>query len=164
MGAGADDSMKPLHTSDLPGVLEAGSRKASTGQTESVPESTAQSSMERLPSGNVDWTAALEHMDGDRELLNEVARLFADEWPKTKAELDAALECGDFKRSERLAHGLKGAAANLGAKALSESAFNLEKTARAREQQQARDQWQVVQNEGQRVVNEIGLLFAKIPS
>ncbi|HEV2205393.1 MAG TPA: PAS domain S-box protein [Candidatus Acidoferrales bacterium] len=165
MGAGADDYItKPLHASDLVTALErTRNGKGDAMRREVAAESAAARREEQASAGSIDWTAALEHMDGDRELLDEVARLFADEWPKTKAELDAALECADFKRSERLAHGLKGAAANLGAKALSESAFVLEKLARASQQQEARDQWRIVQSETHRVVTEIGSLSAKVP-
>jgi CheY-like chemotaxis protein/HPt (histidine-containing phosphotransfer) domain-containing protein len=165
LSAGADDYItKPLNTRDLIAALErVCNRKGSTVGTKLTLTRTAQHPGERIFSRSIDWTAALEHMDGDRELLDEVARLFAGEWPKTKAELDIALDCADLKRSERLAHGLKGAAANVGAKVLSEAAFTLETLTRAGQRREARDQWQVVQSEAQRAVNEIGSVFSRVP-
>jgi PAS domain S-box-containing protein len=149
--AGADDYItKPLHTPDLVAALD----RICNGKTV-APENSALAGTRREEHA-VDWTTALQRMDGDRELLDEVAHLFADEWPRTKDELSGALENEHWDVVERLAHGLKGAAANLCATAVSDSAFELEKLARAGEHQQAREQWRSVLSEGERVVSEIG--------
>jgi PAS domain S-box-containing protein len=151
--AGADDYItKPLHTPHLVAALDRLCKEKTDGAGNTGLEETHGRAEEQA----VDWTTALQHMDGDRELLDEVAHLFADEWPRTKDELSGALKNEHWDIVERLAHGLKGAAANLCATAVSDSAFQLEKLARAGEHQQAREQWRSVLSEGERVVSEIG--------
>lgn len=69
---------------------------------------------------------ALERVDGDEELLREVAQLFLADYPRALAEIREALSSGDAKRLEREAHGLKGAAANFGAQPVVAAALELE--------------------------------------
>jgi two-component system sensor histidine kinase/response regulator len=69
---------------------------------------------------------ALERIDGDRELLVEVAELFRRDCPKILDEIREAIARGDAKTLEREAHKLKGALGALGAPAASEAAQNLE--------------------------------------
>ena len=69
---------------------------------------------------------ALERVGGDRELLEEVAQLFLDDYPNSVTEIKEALAAGDPKGVERGAHSLKGAVANFGADSVVETAFALE--------------------------------------
>ena len=78
---------------------------------------------------SVDLAAALGRVEGDRELLEELVPLFADECPKNMAEMRRALEGRDAHGLERLADTMKGASASLGAKRVSETALELEKQA-----------------------------------
>ena len=162
MEAGANDYItKPLHTPDLLAALaRARSQRA---EAVAVKDRTDHLAIEREPitsRDGIDVAAALARVDGDRELLAEVARLFAEEWPATRAELEASLDQHDLKVTERLAHGLKGAAANLGAQSVSEPAFRLEKLARAGEYQQARDEWKIVRNAVEHLLTDTAILFA----
>jgi two-component system, sensor histidine kinase and response regulator len=159
--AGADDYItKPLHAPDLLAALDlADKRNAKT--TYSV---RSKQLVQRPASHCFDWTAALERMDGDRALLEEVARLFAEEWPKTEASLKSSLESRDLHACERLAHGLKGAAAHLGAGGVSECAFRLEKLARTGRYDEAREQWHTLKNEAEELLNEIESLSQKVSS
>ncbi|MGH9736837.1 MAG: ATP-binding protein, partial [Candidatus Acidiferrales bacterium] len=163
MEAGADDYItKPLHTPDLLAALaRARSQKAEAVAQE---DRTDHSTAEREPlvgRSGIDLAAALAHVDGDHELLVEVARLFAAEWSITRAELDASLDKHELKVTERLAHGLKGAAANLGAQSVSEPAFRLEKLARAGEYDQSCDEWKILRNAVEHLLTETTALFAK---
>ena len=63
----------------------------------------------------LDEELAMTRVGGDRELLKELAQLFAVEYPQMIAELRAAHERGDSQQVERAAHGLKGSIANFGA-------------------------------------------------
>jgi len=161
LDAGADDYItKPPHTPDLLAALErVYKRKAKIAYSAPSREPANQPA-----SHCFDLTAALERMDGDRGLLEEVGRLFAEEWPKTKASLESSLENRDLRASERLAHGLKGALAHLGARKVSESAFQLERLTRAGSYEEARNQWDALKNEAEQLVNEIESLFGKVPS
>ncbi len=182
MEAGADDYLsKPLHARDLLAIFDRIQRRKKEVKP-NVPEkkqeshgpAAALSSMtvssrqvQKAGIGSTDvfdWSAALEHLDGDHELLAEVARLFAEQWPASKAELEAALAKRDLTACERLAHGLKGAAAHLGARRVSESSFELEKLARGGRHEEAAQQWTEVKREAERLVSEIDALLRKVPT
>jgi PAS domain S-box-containing protein len=57
----------------------------------------------------------LARVDGDRELLAELAQIFREQAHELMAGLDAAVAEGDAKRVEHLAHTLRGSVANFGA-------------------------------------------------
>jgi len=77
-----------------------------------------------------DRDAALARVGGDAELLKELAELFREEWPRSLAHLRAAIESQDAAEIRSAAHGLKGAAANFGAKPAVDAASDLEKMGR----------------------------------
>jgi PAS domain S-box-containing protein len=74
--------------------------------------------------------AALKRVDGDRELLREVANLFFEDTPRLLAEVRNAIQRGDGKALERSAHTLKGSVGNFGARTAFEAAFSLEQMGR----------------------------------
>ena len=63
-----------------------------------------------------DKAVALSRVGGDAELLKEIAVLFLDDYPNSLSELRLAVACGDAKRVERSAHGIKGSVSNFGAR------------------------------------------------
>jgi HPt (histidine-containing phosphotransfer) domain-containing protein len=77
--------------------------------------------------GDIDWTMALEQLDGDRELLQELIGVFQQEWPGWRRELGQAVACGDSKGVKRLAHTIKGAVAQFVTGAALTAAEQLEK-------------------------------------
>jgi two-component system sensor histidine kinase/response regulator len=81
----------------------------------------------------IDRELALSRVGGDTELLNEIAVLFLDDYPKLLEELRIASERGDARAIERTAHSLKGSVSNFGASAAVEAAFTLENMGRAQE-------------------------------
>lgn len=125
--AGADDYLaKPVCSREL---LEALDRCAH-------PDAAAQPSAgQAAPTREyrtLDVRAALELVDGDRELFEELLQLFARDCPNQAAEIRGAFERGDARQLERLAHTVKGAAASLGAKGVSQAARALEEQARSK--------------------------------
>ncbi len=72
----------------------------------------------------------LERLEGDRELAREVVGLFVDDVPTQMAELRAAVEREDAEEAHRLAHGLKGAGANITAEVAQAYAREIEHLAR----------------------------------
>ncbi len=68
----------------------------------------------------------LKRFDGDKEFFNELMLEFLDTVPNQLQILNEAVKQGDAKLIERVAHGIKGAAGNLGAKNLADSALKLE--------------------------------------
>ena len=74
-----------------------------------------------------DLAAALERVDGDEELMQELAGLFLDECPQRMAEIHQSILKRDTSGLMRSAHALKGSVANFGARAATDAAGRLEK-------------------------------------
>ena len=81
----------------------------------------------------LDRALALERLGGDEELLQEVAKLFLEEYPGLMAEIREGIEIQDANRVERAAHSLKGSVANFASEAAWEAAFALEKMGREKQ-------------------------------
>jgi CheY-like chemotaxis protein len=77
----------------------------------------------------LDDTALMQRLGGDQQLLSEVAESFLEDWPARMASIESAARSGDADRVRSTARLLKGAAANLSAKALFEAAQALEQLA-----------------------------------
>ena len=77
-----------------------------------------------------DVDAALDSLDGDFELLREIAVIFLAQSPKHMEKILEAVSKRDPKLLERAAHALKGAAANLLAQGVVEAASKLEEIGR----------------------------------
>ncbi|HXX44612.1 MAG TPA: response regulator [Candidatus Acidoferrales bacterium] len=124
LAAGADEYVaKPIRIAEL---LEAMNRAAAA---RIAPP--AQSRAELLPA--LDFEAALARVDGDRLLLEELCRLFGEECTRNLSSLEGAHEACDAQTVAALAHAIKGAAASVGAYRLSRAAFELERSANARD-------------------------------
>jgi two-component system sensor histidine kinase/response regulator len=79
----------------------------------------------------IDVAGTLSAVDGDRNLLQELAALFLKEYPAWMAELGAAVRDGDVLQTEQTAHSLKGALVIYGNTAASHLASELETMGRA---------------------------------
>ena len=75
-----------------------------------------------LEIGGIDTSLGLKRVGGKRERYESLLRKFADKQAGTVVAVRAALAAGDLAAAEREVHSLKGAAAALGAVALSETA------------------------------------------
>jgi HPt (histidine-containing phosphotransfer) domain-containing protein len=62
-----------------------------------------------------DRSACLARVDGDEDLLGELAKIFLDECPAQLAAVREAVARGDCQTVERTAHALKGAVGNFAA-------------------------------------------------
>jgi two-component system, sensor histidine kinase and response regulator len=128
LSAGADEYVaKPIRMSELLAAMN----RVRMGKASPGPA--APPAVAAVASNNLAMAAALERVEGDRELFDELARLFADECPEDMRGIRQALEAGNSRAIEMLAHKIKGAALSLGAPQVSEAAFDLEKQARAGE-------------------------------
>ena len=67
------------------------------------------------PLAEIDWSAALENVGGDRELLRSVAAAALDEWSIFTDQLRAAIDRRDLVTIHRVAHTFKNAFRTLGA-------------------------------------------------
>ncbi len=77
-----------------------------------------------------DIDALRQRLMGDDELVEEVLKNFLTDIPQRLDSLRTSLGNQDFKGIERMAHTIKGAAANISAESLRETAFNLEQAAK----------------------------------
>lgn len=78
----------------------------------------------------LDRQAALERLEQDLELYEEICAIFCDDVPRILAELKTTLKVGDLPAATRHAHSIKSSAANIGATNLSEAARSAENALR----------------------------------
>lgn len=76
---------------------------------------------------------ALEQVVGDREMLKEVIDIYRQEYPKQLEEIQRAIERKDAEAIRLVAHTIKGAVANFGAKPAFETALALENIGKSKE-------------------------------
>ncbi len=140
---------KPIRTKELLAVLnEIGGRKG--GSNPSVELASGE-----LAINSIDLIAALERLDGDRDLFNELAQVFKTECPKIVREIARAIGSRDAASLEHQAHALKGSAASLGASAISQTASELEKMARSGEMKHAGELLKALEREVDRLFCEL---------
>ena len=77
----------------------------------------------------LDMTELLERVGGDAALARELLGIYAQSYPARMAAIRSAAEAGDFAAVAEVAHELKGAAANLAAKAALAATVRVEQSA-----------------------------------
>jgi PAS domain S-box-containing protein len=108
--AGMDGYLsKPVHADEL---IDAVERHASDGEAADPGSPSASVAPDR----GLDLEAALAHVNGDRRLLREIARVFLADLPRTMAALRRAVGAGDAAGTRAAAHALKGSVAIFGAR------------------------------------------------
>jgi PAS domain S-box-containing protein len=95
----------------------------------------------------LDKTAVLKRVDGDRELLREVAGLFFEDTPKLLSDIRTAIARVDGRGLERAAHTLKSSVGNFGATGAVEAAAQLELMGRRGDFAHAEESASVLENE-----------------
>lgn len=119
---------KPLRIQELLTVL--GELVVQRG-AESTPSMNGRGTANGEPpkGANMDRAAALRRMQGDEELLSELASVFLEDYPRQIAAIRNSLAPRDAATLQREAHALKGAAATLAAPHVSAAAQRLESLA-----------------------------------
>src|SRR4249920_569587 len=77
-----------------------------------------------------DLSKALNRVEGDLELLQEMVDLFLEEYPHMLKEIGHAITAGDAAALQHAAHTLKGSVSNFAADKATEASFALEKMGR----------------------------------
>lgn len=80
---------------------------------------------------SLNLSVALARVDGDVELLREIALIFLEQYPDSLAEVRAAVEAADASAIERSAHALKGSVGNFGAETARAAAYRIEEMGRS---------------------------------
>jgi two-component system, sensor histidine kinase and response regulator len=123
LSAGMDHYVtKPIDQKKLFEVVESFSTKRTMTESSGTTQMNSEMSF--------DPAAVLKRVDGDRELLAEIAGLFFEDTPRLLSEVRNAITCADGKALERSAHTLKGSVGNFGARTAFDAAFNLEQMGR----------------------------------
>ena len=131
--AGMDEYIaKPIRASELYTTID----RLVSGQAAGRSRDAAAIEIKADDSG-FDFIAALDSIDGDKGLFEELMGLFLEDYPQRLEEIEAALEKGDSDATERAAHTLKGAAGSLGLSRIQKRALQLEEQGRASDLVQA---------------------------
>jgi len=155
--AGADEYLtKPIRTNELLAALNQFAGRDNGGRSNRLPQG------DTHMTSNMNLAAALDRVEGDRELLDELIHLFAEECPKNMEEIRRACAGRDAHVLERLAHTVKGSAASLCAEEISEAAFALEKQARAGDFAAAGEQIKTLGVAVERLLPELETLLPKV--
>jgi HPt (histidine-containing phosphotransfer) domain-containing protein len=93
----------------------------------------------------LDLAKVLERMDGDLELLKELAGIFLSDCPQRMAEIRRAITQRDASGLMQAAHTIKGSAGNFGAHEAVEAARRLEIDATEHDWGQAEEHWAALQ-------------------
>ena len=133
LSAGMDDHLtKPIRPAELEKILErwvAGGKGAGEG-TPVTGEPVPGDPDEQADGDAVfDEKSLLQCLMGDRDLMLAIAGGFLQDLPRQLAALRSALDASDRDEVRRLAHTIKGSAANLSASRLREAAHEMERAA-----------------------------------
>jgi two-component system, sensor histidine kinase and response regulator len=143
---------KPIRTPELLAVLEK-IRNCKEGPDDRVDP------LLRNPCRNaVDLATALEGLDGDRALFDELTQLFREDCPRNIEGMRRAIGLHDAKGLEHHAHTLKGSSASLGAFSVSQAAGEIERLAQSDNVESTADQFKVLQEELERLFGELEAL------
>jgi CheY-like chemotaxis protein len=99
-----------------------------------------------------DRTAALAYVDGDVDLLREMAETFLADYPLRLAEIHQAIAAGDSRALMRAAHSLKGGVGCFAAKPTYDAALCLEMMGHGGDLSQAQDACATLEAELSRLV------------
>ncbi|MFP4379141.1 MAG: response regulator [Candidatus Sumerlaeia bacterium] len=93
----------------------------------------------------LDIHTALQSMDGDLDLLQEMQNLFVEEAPGSLQLIDKYIDERDYPRLANVAHSLLGAAGNIGAGKIQEVARALEKAAKQADLEAVEKEYEALQ-------------------
>ncbi len=118
---------KPIRANELASAIELVVQETSYAQPQPAEDGEPPASGDG--NGLFDLQVALESVDGDRDLLREVATAFIEECPRHQQELRAAWTAGDVKTVGRLGHLIRGACRTFGADTVRQKAQQIEELA-----------------------------------
>ena len=128
LAAGMNDHVgKPIDPEELFATLLRWIPRATVAAASvAVRSSVGVAAPEPLDIPGIDTSTALKRTGGNRERYESLLSRFADSQAGAVREIRAALAANDSPTAQRIAHSLKGAAANLGATKLAEAAARAE--------------------------------------
>ena len=113
---------------------------------------------------SLNHAVALERVDGDEDLLRQIAQVFLQICPGWIDELQQSLSTGDESTARRLAHSLKTAADNIGGQLAAATLSRLESAVAEGRLSEAISVWPACQSEVQRLRNAVETFLNEEPS
>jgi two-component system, sensor histidine kinase and response regulator len=156
LAAGMDTYLtKPIRTNELIAVLDEIAFKKSNKAAMEPPVAP------KPTSDAIDFEKVLTRLEGDRELLGELAQVFKTDCVRIIEGMRQAIAQNSPSDLEQFAHTLKGSSASLGALGVSQTAAQLERLARGGSVEGANGQFEVLQTEIERAFCELETLNSK---
>jgi PAS domain S-box-containing protein len=115
------------------------------------------------PVEKIDRASLLERVEGDQELLADMIHLFQEDAAHLLSTMREALKRGDMAALEMTAHSLKGAAGNLSAKSTAAAALQLEKDAKNKDAESAKESLAQVEQAVSRLLPALAELCQGVP-
>ena len=106
-------------------------------------------------SGTLDWSKAMKSVEGDRDLLRDVADAFFEECPDLVSRLRTSVEEGDADGLQRAAHMLKSSLRTFGAEKGFELAEKLEEMGQQKQVHEAAPVFTTLQQEVEQVIGQL---------
>ena len=126
--AGCDDYLsKPVRPEELAAALD---RAAGAGSVSAQTATPTAHTRPGLAGPSMDMAAALAGVEGNEELLADLAGLFLEDCPRLMEAVREAVSRVDAHALDRAAHAIKGSAANFAASSVFEAARSLEQMGR----------------------------------
>ncbi len=142
LDAGMDGYIaKPVHAADLYQAVEEMIRSAPGPQ---LSTGASRADLEATPV--LDWEAALEQLDGNAALLQNLIGVFYIEAPKLMTDIQQAIAQEDTLALQRAAHTLKGSATIFAAQPVAAAALRLEVMGRDETLTDAASAWSALQD------------------
>jgi len=95
----------------------------------------------------MDWSSAIKQLEGDVELLKEMAGVFLEQSEVLMERIKDALDRGDMLTVERTAHTIKGSVSNFAAKKVFRAAEQLEEIGRKGDVSRAIEAYRILEQE-----------------
>ncbi len=130
---------KPLRANELFDAIE-GLTPTDGRSDDSMPEDDTTTPV-------VDWDAAVSHLEGDVDLLKEIAGMFLEESSVLMFQMKEALNRGDGRALERAAHTIKGSVGNFAAQPAFDAALRVEQVGRDSEMRYAEQAYKKLEEE-----------------
>ncbi|MGB8541731.1 MAG: response regulator [Candidatus Acidiferrales bacterium] len=162
LDAGADEYLtKPIRAAELFAAINRINILPDQAQSAPAIVRIAEASASSLPAV-LDLSEALSRI-GDKETLEELARLFISECPKLMQEVRQSLAGADALALQRVAHSLQGSSASLGASGIARAAEELQKLARSGHWIAAQAVFADMETQVARLYSEISILLQTVP-
>jgi two-component system sensor histidine kinase/response regulator len=148
LAAGMDEYLaKPIRSRELCEVIEKQTGRPSGSSLSSGPS--------RKDNGPIDWAHAFETVGGDRNLLEDLIKVFLKDQSRMLASIEAAVERNDEKDLRLNAHSIKGALTHLGGRESVAQAEELEMMAQSEDLSEAKTVLERFRDSLSEVTNEM---------